>query len=576
METMDKIHKLVADILGEQMKLSDNQAVLMQRKSSEISNAFWAGFLADSLLLLMIYLLIHGEMRRRVKVEKELDHKSDLLRLVLNNMKDAVIAADSEGGYLVVNPAAENMLGVSPAQMPALGEWADRVGIFHPDAQTPYAAGDTPLAKVLGGQECDGMEVFLRNSNVPKGLFLSVNGRPLRDKEGRVIGGIVVHADVTEKKKNEQIILKDNEILKQSLERMEQHNREITLLANIVESLQACLSVEEAAKASANVMKMMFPGCSGRILSLGQLGTQMETMASFGSDPSGREDFPLDECWAMRRNQVHWVTGGDSALPCNHLLEPHPKEYFCVPLAAQGKLLGMFHVASAKEGRLGERQKKLAVLIGEQVSLAFANIGLRETLQIQSIRDPLTGLFNRRYMEGVLQKEVGLASKNNHKLSALMIDIDFFKRFNDQFGHDAGDAVLEEVGLLLKNFARKNDTACRYGGEELVLISPFTGPEEAREMGEKVREAVKEISIRHRETLLGAITVSVGVATCPDDGVTVDEFLKAADNALYQAKASGRDKVVAWRDIHSSSGITKILNRKKPAGPLSQKSRQAN
>src|SRR6185295_14993140 len=233
--------------------------------------------------------------------------------------------------------------------------------------------------------------------------------------------------------------------------------------------------------------------------------------------------FTLDECWAMRRHQVYSADTQESAMLCKHLTDPLPREYLCVPLAAQGRFVGMIHLSSQTEGNLKERQEKLAVLIAEQVALAFANLGERETLQNQSIRDPLTGLFNRRYMEQTLEREVERLGKNGHKLSTLMIDIDHFKKFNDQHGHEAGDLVLREVGSLLSQAIRKDDVACRYGGEELVLVFPETELAEARELADKIQKSVKRLSIRHLNETLEPVTVSVGVAVCPDDGKTVAE-----------------------------------------------------
>jgi diguanylate cyclase (GGDEF)-like protein len=275
----------------------------------------------------------------------------------------------------------------------------------------------------------------------------------------------------------------------------------------------------------------------------------MEVLASFGDEPTTKMAFPLDECWAMRRNQVHLAGPSNTTLVCNHLLEPQPQEYLCVPLAAQGQMVGMLHVGSHFEGKLLERQKKLAVLMGEQIALALANLRLRESLRNQSIRDALTGLYNRRYMEEQLEKEVNRSGRDGRKLSALMIDIDHFKEFNDRHGHAAGDTVLGSVGTLLNRMGRKSDLTCRYGGEELVVLFPETRLEDALALADRLRLAIKELALEHRGQPLGPVTVSVGVATCPDDGKTAAELLRAADIALYHAKAMGRDRVSAWRDI---------------------------
>ena len=169
---------------------------------------------------------------------------------------------------------------------------------------------------------------------------------------------------------------------------------------------------------------------------------------------------------------------------------------------------------------------------------------LREELQNRSIRDPLTGLYNRRYLEESLEREINRARRNQHSVGVIMIDIDHFKRFNDTFGHDAGDAVLQEVGKLLKSSLRSSDIACRYGGEEMTLILPEACLENTRKRAEEVRQLIKQINLEHKRQSLGPVTASLGVACFPEHGTTGFSVIHVADTALYQAKKRGRDRVV--------------------------------
>ncbi len=171
-------------------------------------------------------------------------------------------------------------------------------------------------------------------------------------------------------------------------------------------------------------------------------------------------------------------------------------------------------------------------------------IAAREELRLLAVRDPLTGLFNRRHMEESLERELHRAVRNDFPLSAIMIDLDHFKRFNDAWGHDAGDAILREVGGLLKDCARGEDIPCRYGGEEFTLILASAGSEVACLRAEQFRLAARGLDVRHDGRLLGGVTISAGVAAFPDHGFTAADILRAADKALYQAKARGRDRVV--------------------------------
>jgi diguanylate cyclase (GGDEF)-like protein len=187
---------------------------------------------------------------------------------------------------------------------------------------------------------------------------------------------------------------------------------------------------------------------------------------------------------------------------------------------------------------------RLAVTVAEQFALALANLRLRETLRGQSIRDPLTGLFNRRYMEETLDRELSRAARERRPLSVILLDIDRFKHFNDTFGHEAGDTVLASLGALLRGASRAGDVACRYGGEEFVLILPAASLADAQRRAEEIREAIRGLRVTHNGRPLEAVRCSMGVAAFPEHGEVGGALLRAADAALYRAKREGRDQVI--------------------------------
>jgi diguanylate cyclase (GGDEF)-like protein len=182
--------------------------------------------------------------------------------------------------------------------------------------------------------------------------------------------------------------------------------------------------------------------------------------------------------------------------------------------------------------------------VGERISLALANLRLREVLRSQSIRDPLTGLFNRRYMEEALARDLRRAARNEECVAVLMFDIDQFKQFNDTFGHHAGDTVLRALGDLLSRQTRGQDIACRYGGEEFVVLLAGTSIDDARKLAELLRHELKQLTVQHAGQVLGRISASIGISAFPGHATTAEELLRAADQALYRAKAQGRDRVV--------------------------------
>ena len=179
--------------------------------------------------------------------------------------------------------------------------------------------------------------------------------------------------------------------------------------------------------------------------------------------------------------------------------------------------------------------------------MAIANLKLRDTLRQQSIRDPLTGLYNRRFLEESLGRELALAQRKGDSLATFMLDVDHFKRFNDSYGHEAGDAVLRTLGRTLKEMARASDIVCRFGGEEFTAILIGARLDGAVEWGNRLMSRVRKLDTKGGGQPLGRITISMGLALYPGHGQDIETLLQAADVALYEAKRSGRDRLVVYQ-----------------------------
>jgi diguanylate cyclase (GGDEF)-like protein len=210
-------------------------------------------------------------------------------------------------------------------------------------------------------------------------------------------------------------------------------------------------------------------------------------------------------------------------------------------MMGHGDIIGLLSLRSST--KITEDARRLAALATEQISMALANMQLRETLRNQSIRDPLTGLFNRRYAEETLPRELHRAAREKTSVGLLMLDVDHFKRFNDTFGHEAGDYVLKEIAATLQQHTRKGDVLSRMGGEELLVLLPGSDMEHTLLKAEALRAAVASLDLSHRGSSLGTITTSIGVAISPKHGEAPDDVLRAADRALYRAKQRGRNRV---------------------------------
>jgi len=338
--------------------------------------------------------------------------------------------------------------------------------------------------------------------------------------------------------------------------------REIVLLSELGGLLQTCDSTGEAYEVISRQGRKLFPDLSGAVYRIGTSRSDLELVCSWGeSGPiAGTDLFRPEDCWGLRLGREHFVADPAVDLICRHVGEMVPLRYLCVPMVALGEALGILHLRAeptsdardAVQGAaasLNEARRRLAGAVAEQTAMALANLALRETLRHQSIRDPLTGLYNRRYFEESLEREVRRAQRRGAPLGIIMLDLDRFKRFNDSFGHEAGDMLLRAFGEMLRRKVRGEDVPCRYGGEEFALLLPEASLEAARERAEELRLAAKGLQVAYQDHLLGPITLSLGVAVFPDQGVSGPAVLRAADAALYQSKADGRDRVTAALQI---------------------------
>jgi diguanylate cyclase (GGDEF)-like protein len=343
---------------------------------------------------------------------------------------------------------------------------------------------------------------------------------------------------------------KANEGLKNSIGELESRNREASTLSEMADLLHSCFTLEEASGVIASSARKLFPEFSGAVVVFSASRNVLEAIATWGRSSSAEKVFSPNECWALRRGHLHQSTGDEGAVRCSHFGTESRLPSLCTPLMAHGETLGILCLVTEPTGLVGtpvsisEFNVQLAVSMAEHAALSFANLKLREKLRHQSIRDPLTGLFNRRFLDESLERELPNAIRKKRSLGVVMLDVDRFKRFNDTFGHDAGDTVLRELGDHLAKFIRRGDLACRYGGEEFTLILPDSSLEDTRQRAEELRASFQQISIKHNDIVLGKVTLSLGVAALPEHGTTAMELLAAADGALFKAKEEGRNRVL--------------------------------
>ncbi len=324
--------------------------------------------------------------------------------------------------------------------------------------------------------------------------------------------------------------------------RLEARDREAESLRRLSDLLQSCGSVNESLTVGVEMLERLLPGRAGAVY-LFRGGTATRSTV-FGGEPDAQcLSFDQTECWAVRRSGTH-ESSPSLPIRCGHG-RAGAESSACVPLLANGVAVGLVHLEPGSGcGPLAPAELRLAETVAEQLAMAVANLSLRDLLREQAIRDPLTGLYNRRYLEESLGRELERARRRGGQFSVLVLDVDHFKRFNDTHGHDAGDAVLREVGAHLRGNFRGEDVCARLGGEEFAVVLTESALGGARDRAERLREALSRLSLEHEGRRVGSVTISVGVAHWPSHGGTPADVLRAADRAMYRAKSGGRNRVV--------------------------------
>ncbi len=500
------------------------------------------------------------------RVEEELRKSNQYVENLFAESADSIATVDNRGRFTKWNKAASELFGYRPEEI--IGTSANRLYDDHNE-----------LNRMLIQLRHDG---FVRNYEIDMirkdGTVapFAVSIRLLKGDDLTVLGSIGIARDLSEIRKNMHDIHIANErlqdeiaerrsveaTLQDTLDRLqatvlelEDRNQHITLLNELGDLLQSCLTKEEAYQCIGRFCTLLFPSMSGTLfMRTPRKSLLLEAVETWGMGQSYNQVFSADDCWGLRRGEVHMVTHSNGGPACKHLPRDFSGPYMCLPMVAQGETQGMLFLqpfpheegmsSAGEPNRTAVLDRELAVTVTRQISMALANLGMRESLHIEAIIDPLTGLFNRRYLEQTSEREIFRASRRESEIGVIMIDLDHFKRINDDFGHEAGDMVLAAVAGLLKKSVRKEDIACRYGGEEFLVVLPEAALEQAASKAEQLRNLIGHQELKHMGLAIGKISASFGVAGYPRNGTTLAEIVRNADIALYRAKEQGRDRVV--------------------------------
>ncbi|WP_226782924.1 bifunctional diguanylate cyclase/phosphodiesterase [Oceaniglobus trochenteri] len=473
------------------------------------------------------------------------DSQAELTRyfadLILQHTTDAILMTDPQDRVVWLNPGFEKMYGYR------LEDFRDML----PEELLNFAESDEEVTRqvILALGERRPLQVEIQNmrkSGEP--LWVEKKLMPLFDGEGRHIYNMSVSRDITERKALEKSA---QEMIESEAHR--QHERR--LLSQISEWLYSAKSLDELLMVVKKSMQTLLPEAEGQLYIYSNSRDTLELAAQWG-DGEPHAHIGAEDCWALRRGRAYSYGVKAIEFTCGHV-QGEGSPYFCLPIIAHGETIGLLHLCFSAFDRaimprgfietFVQQRWEVGLLCAEQISLAVANVQLRHELQDQSVRDPLTNLWNRRWFLDASHKELNRARTKGLPVSLISLDVDHFKKFNDHHGHDAGDIVLREFGSLLAATFKDDFAPCRIGGEEFVVLCSGVPHDQAMARANAFLDEVTRIEVHYGGARLPRISASAGVASFPEDGEQVLRLMKVADEALYAAKDQGRARVVSSR-----------------------------
>ncbi|HZW80468.1 MAG TPA: diguanylate cyclase [Candidatus Deferrimicrobiaceae bacterium] len=494
------------------------------------------------LVLSAVGLTVGSEVSERHRLATAMKEQATYLDSLIQNNPLGIVVLDRQGRVELANSAFEKLFLYQRDELSSIDmesmRTADDGGTDSAQLMPQIFAGNA-LHKTVQQRRKDG-----------KLLDLALHGVPLL-LNGEVRGAYLIYEDISEQTKALAAQRRHAESSDLLVKELELRTKQMSAMNEMGDLLQCSGTVQEACVVVSHFVQKLFPEApSGALYLFRSSRDLIEAAVRWGKKDVLAPTFPPEACWSLRRGQPHWSESPGGGMACQHLTKSSSLESLCVAMVAQGHTIGVLHLEFENairlrngSGTLRESHQQLAVSVASQIALSLASLQLRETLREQSIRDPLTRLFNRRFLEESLERELQLASRKKQATSILFLDLDHFKRFNDTFGHDAGDMVLQSLADLFRTFFRATDICCRYGGEEFAIILPESSAQDAAIRADALRSEVKSLRLQYKKQSVGTLSLSAGIAAFPEHGSTSGELLEIADHCLYQSKARGRDVV---------------------------------
>lgn len=481
------------------------------------------------------------QVAEREKIARALEESSERFRAMGENALDAIIISDSGGRVVYWNPAAERTFGFTAEETIGrsvhhlLAPPLDREKASHRYAVFAAAGQGEVLGKTLRLKA-------LRKDGREFPADLSISAMNLGGN-WHALG-----------------IVRDMSDQESTLAALRRRESDLTIIAKLSDMLQSCDTMDEAYSVIAEKAGILFPMTSGSVAIVNSETQDFVRVSAWGPDAAWSFlRFQEEDCEALRADREYENTDSAFVTPCKHLSAVPGKPCLCLPLKMQGKTRGLVSLMLVEGSAFDYATRQVLHSFADVVKLSLANLRLRDSLAEQAFRDPLTGLFNRRYLMETLPREIRRAQRRGTALTVAMLDIDHFKQFNDMYGHDAGDLVLRELALQFASDLRAEDVACRYGGEEFLFLLPDCDLAAAYERMTDICTKTRSRARVFRDRTLPGTTLSIGLAVLSDTLSSCESLITAADKAMYAAKRMGRDRIECFET--STPGVIANSNR---------------
>ncbi|MEH1839228.1 MAG: diguanylate cyclase [Nostoc sp.] len=361
------------------------------------------------------------------------------------------------------------------------------------------------------------------------------------------IGGISF--DITESIEAQRSLTELNRQLEEKTQKLEVKKQELIYLSDMADMLYSCESEDEVYQVVALTCSKLFPNMSGCIYIIANSKNYVQMNSFWGDERTSKEIFSLSKCWALRRGKLNLLSPHNSGLICNHLIEPVSGTHLCVPLFGQGEVVGILHIYALEE--ISPEAQQITEIIARTLGIALNNLSIKQRLTYDNLRDGMTQLFNQNYMQTITEQRLAEAERSGETLSVIFLDIDNFKSYNSRYGHLTANIVLQGLAKLLLKSIRSFDIACRWGGEEFVIVMPNMTLENLRKRVEQLRTDVEQMQLKDGDRILEGITASFGIAVS-EPGITVKDFLNRANQAMLEAKRTGKNRVMEYVNTYNS------------------------